>query len=406
MSVNSKSVIDPVDQQKTLKKHPFVLHTRIVNSVGGGPEKTILNSPRYLRDLGYDSACLYLYPENDTGIQVIQKRAISAGAEIILMVDGTGIKKDSVRELVELCRRRNVAIWHAHDFKTNVLGLLVRRRFPMKLVTTAHGWCITGWKSWLYATAGRICLPFYDATIAVSRELYVDACRWALGSKKVHHIENAIDVEYYSRSLSVREARGKVAEALDVLEPGPGEFLVVSLGRMAKEKAYHDLIAAVSTLAERHVNVRVWVGGVGPLETELKDLVRAASLQDRFLFLGNIEDSRSFLQAADLFVLSSVTEGLPNVLLEAMALEVPIVSTNVGGIPRLVENLESGLLVKPNCPEQLADAIQSMVDDEAMRCSMVAKARLRIQNDYCFRRRMSDVANVYDRCLEAWLPNE
>ena len=120
--------------------HPFVLHTRIVAGTGGGPEKTILNSPRHLRDLGYESACAYLHPPDDPGLQVLELKAKESGAELISVPDKGKIDITVIKKLVRLCRERKVAIWHGHDYKTNVLGLIVRRFHKMKLVSTVHGW--------------------------------------------------------------------------------------------------------------------------------------------------------------------------------------------------------------------------------------------------------------------------
>ena len=113
----------------------MVLHTRGVTGCGGGPEKTILNSPRFLRPLGYDSICAYMHPPGDTGFEELQRRAVQSDAVLKSVPDRGPLDWRVVRRMVEICRRENVAIWHGHDYKSNAVGLLVRKFWPMKLVS-------------------------------------------------------------------------------------------------------------------------------------------------------------------------------------------------------------------------------------------------------------------------------
>ncbi len=378
---------------------PLVLHTRIVNGVGGGPEKTILNSPRFLRRLGFDSACLYLYPAGDPGIQSLHQRAVDNQAELIAWADGKAIDFEMVERLYQLCRERNVAIWHAHDYKTNVLGLLVRRKWPMKLVTTTHGWCISDTKSWCYATVGRCCLPFYDSVIAVSDDLYRSGRRWGLFRNNIQLISNAIDTQEYRRDRSRSEARRQFAEINQLPVHCDGNFLLVALGRLTVEKGFSYLVDAIGQLRQRNVPVTLWIGGEGKLRQDLESQIDHLNLREYVVLLGHVADPRTLLQAADAFVLSSVTEGLPNVLLEAMSLEVPIVSTRVGGISRLIEDRRHGLLVAPGRADQLATAIECLVHDPELQRTMIRQARTRVETDFDFGIRMKRVAQLYERLL-------
>src|SRR5438477_6875066 len=115
---------------------PMVLHVRVVTGHGGGPEKTILNSPRFLRTLGYQSKLAYLHPPNDPGFTALRKRGESLEADVLSVPDRGPLDLSVVMKLVRICREQKVAIWHGHDYKSNFLGLLVRMFWPMQLVTT------------------------------------------------------------------------------------------------------------------------------------------------------------------------------------------------------------------------------------------------------------------------------
>src|SRR5262245_23736235 len=121
-------------------QRPVVLDARVVTGTGGGPDKTILNSPRFLEALGYRMLCAYLRPPNDAGFDAIRQRAKRLSAPLIEIDDHGPLDHRVFFELLKLCRRENVAIFHGHDYKTNLLGLVLKRFHPMRLVTTVHGW--------------------------------------------------------------------------------------------------------------------------------------------------------------------------------------------------------------------------------------------------------------------------
>ena len=105
----------------------FVLHTRGVTSTGGGPEKTILGSPRHLVPHGYDALCAYMHPPGDAGFEGIRAKADAANAPLVGLEDRGPLDFKLMRKLLDLCRSRRVSIWHGHDYKANTLGFLLRR---------------------------------------------------------------------------------------------------------------------------------------------------------------------------------------------------------------------------------------------------------------------------------------
>src|SRR4051812_43946618 len=123
-----------------MSEMPVVLDTRVVTGTGGGPDKTILNSPRFLSGAGYRMICAYMHPPGDPGFAEITRKAEAWGAPLVSVPDRGPWDLKVTSRLLGLCRRERVAIWHGHDYKSNVLGLLLRPFWPMRLVTTVHGW--------------------------------------------------------------------------------------------------------------------------------------------------------------------------------------------------------------------------------------------------------------------------
>src|ERR1035438_662561 len=131
------------------------------------------------------------------------------------------------------------------------------------------------------------------------------------------------------------------------------ERVVLAVGRLSAEKAFADLIVAIDLLrrSRRDLHIRLLILGDGPERCRIEQLVRDLDLRDRVILLGHIPDVRPYYKQADLLAISSVTEGSPNVLLEAMAAGVPVVATSVGGIPELVADRDTALLVEPRNPQ-------------------------------------------------------
>src|SRR5205823_4488182 len=169
-------------QPFTASARPVILHARCVTGAGGGPEKTILSSPRFLEQMGYECICAYLHPPRDVGFDVLKRRAQVAGARLVGIPDRGPLDLNVISELVKLCRTHQVAIWHGHDYKSNALGLVVQWFWPMKLVTTVHGWVQYTWRTPFYYAIDKCCLRRYDEAICVTEDLYRTCLEVAVSS--------------------------------------------------------------------------------------------------------------------------------------------------------------------------------------------------------------------------------
>ena len=118
---------------------PVVLDTRVVSGTGGGPDKTILNSPRFLTAAGYRMLCAYMHPPGDAGFAQLRQRAVAWQAPLLSVPDRGPWDWRVATELLRICRRERVRIWHGHDYKSNALGLLLRRRWAeyLTVISTA-----------------------------------------------------------------------------------------------------------------------------------------------------------------------------------------------------------------------------------------------------------------------------
>ncbi len=371
---------------------PLVLHVRVVTGHGGGPEKTILNSPRFLRPLGYDAKLAYLHPPQDPGFESIRRRGAALDADVISVPDSGPLDWRVLQRLVRLCREQRVAIWHGHDYKSNLLGLLVRTVWPMQLVTTLHGWTnLTGRTSY-YVKIDKWCLKYYRASICVSDDLVEECRRLGIREERRYLVHNAIDTDDYSRTRSIAEAKRE----LGINERA---ILVGAVGRLSPEKGFDLLIRAIAKLRQAGMPVELAIAGDGNARPELERLIAQLAGGSYVRLLGHVADPRRLYEAMDVYALSSLREGLPNVLLEAMALEVPVVATRVAGVPKMIADGEDGLLVEAGSLESLANALTQVANDANLRRNVAAAGRQTVEKRFSFRRRMERIVEIYDEVL-------
>lgn len=374
-------------------RSPFVLHTRVVTGTGGGPEKTILNSPRFLAEHGIDSACLFMRPPGDSGFQTLEQKAQSSNAEIIGVDDRGPFDRSVVSQCLEVCRQKNVTVWHAHDYKSNAVGLMVKRHHPMHLVTTTHGWVRKTWKTPLYYAIDRYCLKRYQQVVCVSQDLH-DACqKLNVANDRLHLIDNAIVADDYDISASTSLERA-------ALRTPSGRILLGACGRLSEEKGFDLLITAVTQLVKEGFDVGLVIAGEGHLKEQLQQQINEAGMHDRIQLAGFLSDPRTLYRAIDVFVLSSLREGLPNVVLEAMASGRAVLTTRCNGIPRLVTDQQNGIVIDCGSAQQLHSGLQALLKNPQLRTDLANAGRQTVETNFSFRHRMHRMVEVYDNLPE------
>lgn len=371
-----------------------VLHTRVVTDTGGGPDKTILYSAPFLADTEYWLAAAYMHPPEDKGFDAVRKRAATANCPLIGVPDSGPLDRSVIRVMLDICRRYNVRVWHGHDYKSNAIGLMLRPFWSMKLVSTVHGWVKHTTRTPLYYAVDRWCLPYYHHVICVSDDLVQAMKKNGVPDERLSLILNGIDEKTFIRKFPAADSPLRKEHGTP-----PGRLVIGAVGRLSAEKAFNNLIRAVHPLITSGLDLELWIAGDGDARGDLEKLIDHLALRERVKLLGFCSDTIGLYHAMDVFALSSLREGLPNVVLEAMSMSVPVVSTAVAGVPRLIEDGVSGLLVPIADVEALSAAMGKVVRSEALRRSLADAGRKVIERDFSFRHRMMLEKAVYDRVL-------
>jgi glycosyltransferase involved in cell wall biosynthesis len=379
-----------VKQPRQSQCKPRVLHLRVVSGQGGGPEKTLLNSPRFLDDC-YRLRLAYIRPERDPAYDM-PARAAAKGVELADIPERSGVDVRTVWRLARAIAAFRPHLLHAHDYKTNLLGLMLGRCFRIPVLTTLHGYVTRGGRLELYYLFDRLSLPRMDHVVCVSDDLDRHARVTRVPRRRRSLIENAIDTDEYIRRTELAVAKRREGFL-------QGQLVVGAVGRLSPEKGFDILIRATHQLGQAGADVQLVIAGEGSARPQLEALIDQLGMHDRVRLVGHRTDPRDLYEAMDVFVLSSHREGLPNVVLEAMAIGVPVVATRVAGIPRLISDGVNGTLVTPGSVEELTTGLARLLGEPDARARLAAEGRRTVVENYGFMARMQRIRTLYDELL-------
>lgn len=299
--------------------------------------------------------------------------------------------RKAIAELAELLKRQGAHVLLCHGYKANLLGRPAARRGGIPAVAVSRGWTAESWRVRLYETIDRFHLRFMDHVVAVS-EAQADKCRRAgVRPENLTVIHNAIDPERFV------DPDPRYRAKLEKLFRGPKSHLIATAGRLSPEKGFDVFIAAAARVVEAQPDVGFVIFGHGALKQVLQQQILMLGLTGSVVLAGFRNDLDRFLPQLDLFVLPSYTEGLPNVVLEACAAGVPVVATEVGGTPEVIQDGQGGLLVPPGDPDALASRILEAIECEDGLSDMGFHGRQRVLESFSFPAQVEAYLGLFDR---------
>ena len=317
----------------------------------GGPGKTIINSARFIDSVRF-RIHVGAFTDLDDSRNEFARAVRDAGIPFLDLRETARVNVGHVGQLRRYVRTAGIRIVHAHGYRSDLLGYVATRgpRRPA-FVTTHHGWIRNNPRQeMLTKLVLRLCGRF-DGVEVVSHRLLDELPEAIRTTDQVAVVHNAIVLGDYAPT----GARGGVRRELGLSDD---DRLVGVIGRISIEKGCLEMVDAFAAVAGKHPGIHLAFIGEGPLAATVAERARASGLEARVRFLGHQTRIQPFYEAIDLLVSPSRTEGISNVILEALASGCPVVATRVGGTPEILEDGTSGLLVPSEQPAALADAME------------------------------------------------
>jgi glycosyltransferase involved in cell wall biosynthesis len=338
-----------------------------------GAEVFAYQLSQVLRRQGHEVFCAYLYPYHGDGSLPLatQDRALE-GAEQHSFEKFLGAHPrllSHLRDFISQIEPDVVQVNGARTVKYGALAHMSRRQQRWALIYRNIG----NPQDWVHGAHYRlfykhIVMPQLDGVVGVSQTTLDNLKKFYQFDIPTRNIPRGVDPALLQPTLQADEVRAKLQTPLDA-------NVLLYVGSLTPEKRLDRLLAAYRRVAAQVESVYLWIVGDGVLRNELEENVRLSGLEQSVRFTGIQPEVANYLQSADLFVLSSDTEGIPGVILEAGVLGIPSVATNVGGVSECVIDGETGLLIEPQDEEGLADAIVQLLQNPERRLDMGKKAQ-------------------------------
>lgn len=298
--------------------------------------------------------------------------------------------------LFKLFKTERPVVVHLNSAKASGLGALAGRLAGVpKIIFTAHGWAFNEdrylFSRILIKTFSWVTVMLTHKTIAVSDAIFRDM-QWLGAQNKMVVIKNGIGPIDF---LSPEAAHTRLSQLSDMEFP-TNAFFIGTIAELHKNKGLSYAVEAFAKITHENPLLYYFILGEGEEKEHLNTLVKYHGLRGRVFLLGFVEDASVFLKGFNAFILPSTKEGLPLVILEAGLAKLPVIATNVGGIPEIIENMKTGILVQPRDPQDIANAILSIVSNEAIQNSELGTALYtKVTRDFSIERTIAETTKLY-----------
>lgn len=296
--------------------------------------------------------------------------------------------------LRRLQKSRKAGLIETHAVKSHALVRAsgIWRETPW--VAFHHGYTNTSLQSPIYNGLDRWSLRPASQVVTMNSAFQNHLVQRGVDAQRITVLHNAVPAPSQPR-FQLDDAA--LAHKKELLGLSGEDRVILCVGRLSREKAHIDMVAALQHLCQSLPDreIRLLIVGEGPEKQPVTEAIRSAGLDKNVIFAGQQKNVAPYYEAADVVAIPSLSEGSPNVLLEAMAYGVPVVATTVGGIPEIVTNGQTAWLVPPRNPELMAKAIDQVFSNPGSARELARRAREKVEHDYSPESRAKALINIY-----------
>jgi glycosyltransferase involved in cell wall biosynthesis len=296
-----------------------------------------------------------------------------------------------IRDALRLVKKNDIQILESHGYKGHVVCLVLKKITGLPWIAYTHGWTRENLKVAFYNSIDRNIVRFADRIIPVSKDL---GRKLRLGSRAGSRM---IVVNNAAESAEAETGTDNVRTQLGVKKD---DVLIGVVGRLSPEKGHEYFLAAMRQLPSDLPVKAVFVGD-GQEKERLSNTIRESGLEGKVMLVGYKADVAPFYRECDIIALPSLAEGMPNAALEAMAFGKPVVASAVGGIPEVVIDKQTGILVPPSNPEALAAALMRLAGDKLLMAKYGVQGKRTVEHDFSSSERVKKVDVIYRQVLSS-----
>lgn len=345
----------------------------------GGLEMLVANMARFQYQNGCKVVVICLDVKG-----VLAQSLIDLGIEVVCVERRPGkLDVQALKSVRDVLKQRDINIIHSHNVEAQLYAVLAKGFSTIPVIHEQHG----------HVTQGLLSKPLvlkllgsrlsYFVGVSESVGDYAKSVGWVSDSK-LRVIINGVDTDSFLPKENLKEQ---------------SEFTVICVARLAEVKDHATLIKGFSKFVSQRKSAKLWVVGDGPLETDLKKLAGDLGVKDYIDFLGERHDIPDLLEKADVFCMTSLSEGVSVSLLEAMSSGTPAIVTSVGGNVQIIENEKNGLLIETKDDGALVSGLVSLFDDSERLQGFAREARKTVIERYSFSKMMDGYMTLYDNAL-------
>ena len=288
-------------------------------------------------------------------------------------------------------REHDINLIQTHGYKSSAIGFFLQLFCRRPWIGFAHGFIEDSRKLRFYNQIERFALRRADRIVAVSNSMKALLTQQGIPAHKIRVIHNAIDPNEAVPDTSSEEMKQRHGLTSN-------QKVIGVIGRLNPEKGQMIFLRAMEKTVRSFPDVKALIIGDGQDRAMLEEFCRERGLSDHVVFLGYQEKIADFYQVLDLLVLPSLSEGLPNTVLEAMSFGVPVLATAVGGVPEIIQN-GNGMMVSPNDPVALAERMIELLGDDALRQAIGSKGKNSLYPRFAPDYRVQQIINLYQELL-------
>jgi glycosyltransferase involved in cell wall biosynthesis len=380
-----------------------VLHTVTRMIVGGASENTMLSAQ--------------LLDKNKYDVRVLTGTKLSGAASLKEEAKRRGVVMDFSETLVReinpikdlkhfiefasYLKKHKFDIVHTHSSKAGIIHRIVAYLMGTKVVVhSVHGWSfhdhMSSKSKKLYVALEKLCAKFCHKMITVTDKDIEKGLKENIATRdKYTTIHSSIEIDRYSSPDKPKE------DIFNELGLDPNKIIIGTVSRMSEQKAPLDFLYVAKEITKIYPNTQFLFIGGGNLKSEFEAYVKEHKLEGKVVYPGVRYDVQNMLAVMDIFILTSLWEGLPRVFSQSMAAKLPVVATKVDGAPEIIEEGFNGFMTKAGKPDEVIEKLKILIEDKEKRIQMGENGFKRINPDFCVKKMVQDIDKLYQQILRS-----